>query len=193
MPYLTDQQLEVVDALSNGATLTAAAAQAGIHRNTVSNWRNSPDFREALTIAHHERAALYRDRAVDLADLAFEAIRAVLTDPKSSPSIRLRAAIFIIDKVSTPPQFQKEKPASMAGLLTAIEETTRMRSLKMPADAQNCPTAPNEPDSQVHNSAQKPEPYRRPEPKTGRNDVCPCGSNKKYKYCCLGKSSGAAA
>ncbi len=29
------------------------------------------------------------------------------------------------------------------------------------------------------------EPYIRPEPKTGRNDPCPCGSGKKYKQCCL--------
>ena len=27
-------------------------------------------------------------------------------------------------------------------------------------------------------------PYRREEPKTGRNDPCPCGSGKKYKKCC---------
>ncbi|MEA3231927.1 MAG: SEC-C metal-binding domain-containing protein [Thermodesulfobacteriota bacterium] len=26
-------------------------------------------------------------------------------------------------------------------------------------------------------------------PKVGRNDPCPCGSGKKYKKCCLGKSS----
>ena len=25
----------------------------------------------------------------------------------------------------------------------------------------------------------------RTEPKTGRNDPCPCGSGKKYKKCCL--------
>jgi len=31
------------------------------------------------------------------------------------------------------------------------------------------------------------EPYIRQEPKTGRNDPCPCGSGKKYKKCCLGK------
>ncbi|MBD9124484.1 MAG: SEC-C metal-binding domain-containing protein [Eisenbergiella sp.] len=23
--------------------------------------------------------------------------------------------------------------------------------------------------------------------KTGRNDLCPCGSGKKFKKCCLGK------
>ena len=25
-------------------------------------------------------------------------------------------------------------------------------------------------------------------PKVGRNDPCPCGSGKKYKKCCLGKT-----
>jgi len=29
------------------------------------------------------------------------------------------------------------------------------------------------------------EPHHRSEPKTGRNDLCPCGSGKKYKKCCL--------
>jgi hypothetical protein len=27
--------------------------------------------------------------------------------------------------------------------------------------------------------------YHRPAPKIGRNDVCPCGSGKKYKKCCI--------
>jgi len=29
-----------------------------------------------------------------------------------------------------------------------------------------------------------PGPAVRSEPKTGRNDFCPCGSEKKYKKCC---------
>lgn len=28
------------------------------------------------------------------------------------------------------------------------------------------------------------EPYRRVEPKVGRNDPCPCGSGRKHKKCC---------
>jgi SEC-C motif domain protein len=28
------------------------------------------------------------------------------------------------------------------------------------------------------------EPFRRDQPKIGRNDPCPCGSGKKYKKCC---------
>jgi tetratricopeptide (TPR) repeat protein len=31
-------------------------------------------------------------------------------------------------------------------------------------------------------------PYTRPDPKIGRNDPCPCGSAKKYKKCCRGKT-----
>lgn len=30
----------------------------------------------------------------------------------------------------------------------------------------------------------EPQPLVRAEPKVGRNDPCPCGSNKKYKKCC---------
>jgi tetratricopeptide (TPR) repeat protein len=33
-----------------------------------------------------------------------------------------------------------------------------------------------------------PVPYTRPAPKIGRNDPCPCGSAKKYKKCCRGKT-----
>lgn len=37
------------------------------------------------------------------------------------------------------------------------------------------------------------EPIVRSEPKIGRNEPCPCGSGKKYKKCCLDKSSGVQA
>jgi len=31
----------------------------------------------------------------------------------------------------------------------------------------------------------KTDTYKRSEPKIGRNDLCPCGSGKKYKKCCI--------
>jgi len=37
--------------------------------------------------------------------------------------------------------------------------------------------------------AAKPEPFRRPAPKVNRNDLCPCGSGKKYKKCCEAKET----
>jgi len=36
----------------------------------------------------------------------------------------------------------------------------------------------------VDGEMDKPEPFRRETPKTGRNEPCPCGSGKKYKKCC---------
>lgn len=38
--------------------------------------------------------------------------------------------------------------------------------------------------AQVPERENKPETYRREQPKIGRNDPCPCGSGKKYKNCC---------
>ncbi len=40
--------------------------------------------------------------------------------------------------------------------------------------------------SRKSKSRSKPQPYERSKPKIGRNDPCPCGSGKKYKYCCGG-------
>lgn len=37
------------------------------------------------------------------------------------------------------------------------------------------------------------QPYRREEPRVGRNDPCPCGSGKKYKKCHMGKDLDDAA
>jgi len=180
MYQLTLQQIKVIDALSNGATFADAAAQAGADRNTLADWRACDDFREALADAYYDRTALYRDRAIALADLAFEAIRKVLTDPKSSPSVLLRAATLIIDKITTPPQYREEKPADIAGMLAAMDAADRMHFVQQhQADAQECTTTQ--------------QPYRRPEPKIGRNEQCPCGSGKKYKQCCLNKSAAAGA
>lgn len=36
----------------------------------------------------------------------------------------------------------------------------------------------------VDGVAHKPQAYKRPSPKCGRNDPCPCGSGKKFKKCC---------
>ncbi len=52
-----------------------------------------------------------------------------------------------------------------------------------------CPerfTSDDDDEDEEEGEYYNPEPYRRPEPKVGRNDPCPCGSGKKYKKCCGG-------
>jgi uncharacterized protein YecA (UPF0149 family) len=38
-----------------------------------------------------------------------------------------------------------------------------------------------------HPRIYKPRTYKRKTPKVGRNELCPCGSGKKFKHCCLAK------
>jgi len=167
---LSAQQIAVIDALSNGVTATEAAAQAGIHRNTINNWRrNELAFQFALADAQYDRALFHRERAESLVDQAYATLEALLADPNTPASVRLKAALYILDKASTPPP-----PKSQVQL-----------------DLQKVRVDTSSPMHNVHNSAQsaqpKPQPIRREHPKIGRNEICPCGSGLKYKRCCLNK------
>ena len=205
--HLSDRMFQVIDALSSGANLTEAAAAAGVHRNTVANWRrNSPQFQQALAHAQSDRALIFRERAEELAGLAFDSLREILSDPKASPSVRLKAATFIIQTAMAPVSQKTQRPLSFNGFVNASpasdlppapsreageKETSQAEEEPArPAFAQECTTANPQ---NLHKDAQKPEPCRRPEPKIGRNHPCPCGSGHKYKRRCLGKSQTAAA
>jgi len=184
---LSPQQLQVIDALSDGLNSTDAAAQAGVHRNTIANWRrNSLFFREALADAQYDRALLFRDKTGDRLDLALQTLDGVLSDPKASASARLKAALFIIEKATTPPAPRPQVPFDIGGIRVSQPTVP-------PAPPQT--TVENPPS--VHNNAQNAQiPFRRETPKVGRNDVCPCGSGRKYKHCCLNQpqaNSQAAA
>jgi len=180
---LTPQQLQVICALSCGASLSAAADEAGIHRNTITAWRrNLIPFQRALADAQYDRAMLYREKIEDLVDLAVQALQEILSDPQTAPSIRLKAALAVVTVAVKPPE-----PKQQVELL--IEE------VKVPAaQPQPRPQTKPEPETEtekVHNSA--PMPIRREHPKIGRNELCPCGSNLKFKRCCLGKPGAALA
>jgi hypothetical protein len=187
---LSPEQLIVIIALSEGVNLTDAAAQAGIHRNTIANWRrNSLFFREALADAQYDRALFFRDQAEDRLDLAFKTVDSVLNDPKASPSVRLKAAMFIIGKAVTPPAPRKQVPFDVQEIRVTkappAQTVPKVHNQAQQPAAQ--PHAENQPSA--HQDAQNAQnaqtPFRRETPKVGRNEACPCGSGRKYKHCCL--------
>jgi hypothetical protein len=105
IPQLSPVQDQVIAALAGGATLSDAAAAAGVHRNTISNWRRSSvHFSTALADARYDRAILVRERADQLAGRAIHVIEQILSDTKVAPSIRLKAALAIVNLASTPPE-----------------------------------------------------------------------------------------
>jgi transposase-like protein len=196
---LSPQQLAVICALSSGATMTDAAEQAGVHRNTIHNWRrNLLPFQHALAGAQYDRAILFREKAEDLVDLAIQTIHELLADPKTPPSVRLKAALAIIQTATTPPPPKKQIELDIEKI--TVEPTPRVQpepvhNNAQPAPAPNVEPAPspasaNQDAQPVHNSAQ---PLHTNPNKIGRNDACPCGSGQKYKRCCLNKSLTAAA
>ena len=205
---LSRQQQQVIDALSDGVNSTDAAAQAGVHRNTIANWRrNSLFFREALADAQYDRALLFRDKTEQRLDLALETLDGVLSDPKASAATRLKAALFIIGNACTPPPPRTYPPveiteAQRQTVLPVHNNAQRPAPAPAPEPDGEAPTRENPPS--VHNNAQNAQPnaqnaqtpYRRETPKVGRNESCPCGSGRKYKHCCLNQpqtNSRAAA
>jgi hypothetical protein len=199
---LTPQQIEVIDALSFGASLNDAAIQAGVNGKTAANWRRSlPQFQAALAHAQYDRALWHHEGAEALAGLAFQTLRDILADPKASPSVRLKAAIFVIEKATVPPPPDPNQPVSDAAIpddevsgpagRTSVLEDRQPGSAK-PA-AQKCVPITIPPTRRtMHKDAQN-QPYLRPDPKIGRNQACPCGSGRKHKHCCLGKPRATAA
>jgi preprotein translocase subunit SecA len=178
--------------------MQAAAAAAGIHRNTITYWRRtSALFRNALDHAHYDKALFIREEAENHVAEAYAAIRAILNNPSTSDSVRLNAARYIIDKASTPPLPKQE----VAYRIESFSADNLGRPAQSPAsypapdrnpaigfESQN-PPKPQKPEI-VHTPAQT---VRRETPKVGRNEPCPCGSGQKFKRCCLGKTNSIAA
>jgi DNA-binding NarL/FixJ family response regulator len=60
---LSPVQAQVVAALAQGRTITTAAAEANIHRNTIHNWLHEPAFKTAVEDAQREYVATQRHDA----------------------------------------------------------------------------------------------------------------------------------
>jgi hypothetical protein len=177
---VSEQQLQVIMALSEGMSSTDAAAQAGVHRNTIAYWRrNSLPFRESLAHAQYDRALFFREKAEEMVDLAWQTVRNLMNDPNTSPSVRLKAAVFILEKATTPPPQKEQVPLDI--------EKIRVSTAPPVTIDYNAQIV-----HEVHNDAQSAQtPFRRDTPKVGRNEPCPCGSGRKYKVCCLNRAQAA--
>ena len=55
---LSPVQAQVIAALAQGRTVTAAAKDADVHRNTIYNWLNEPTFKTAAQEAESEYVAI---------------------------------------------------------------------------------------------------------------------------------------
>ena len=109
---LTPIQVQVLQSLVAGLSVTAAAKEAGIHRTTVHLWtRTLPDFARAYLTLRQQRADGLVDQLGDLADLAINTFRQLLSDESASASVRLKAAMEIVKIV------EAQRPTTLAAAL----------------------------------------------------------------------------
>jgi hypothetical protein len=102
-PPLTTVQQCVVNALAAGSTLTDAAEAYGVHRVTIYRWmKSSKPFSAALHRARAEFVLARRDDLHHLSNRALETLLAILDNPRSSPAVLLRTAIFILQRPQLP-------------------------------------------------------------------------------------------
>ena len=154
---LTPIQVQVLQSLVAGLSVTAAAKEAGIHRTTVHLWtRTLPDFARACLTLRQQRADRLSDELGDLAGLAINTFRQLLSDEAASASVRLKAAMEIVKLV------EAQRPTALADpKFEKLDTGLRIAEIINPPK-----TAP----------APKSTPV-------GRNAPCPCGSPLKYKRC----------
>jgi transposase-like protein len=94
---LTPKQIEVIEALASGASVTDAARRAGVDRSTVYLWmRDDDNFEAELSLARRECADTMRARLRELAEDAVKAVRELMTGTDASAAVRLRAALSVL-------------------------------------------------------------------------------------------------
>jgi hypothetical protein len=195
---LSKQQLSVICALSSGASLTAAAQQAGVHRNTINNWRcHSLPFQQGFAHAQYDRAIYFREKMEDLIDLAFKSIQEILTDPKAPASVKLKAALAIMTTACTPPAPHQQVELDIEKIVfkrTPGQTVTEDQLAPAPPvhnDAQPVPQAPPAeappPAPTVHKDAQsEPCPTDQPsfDPSIPHNPAQPAPSETAHPAKC---------
>ncbi len=170
MHSLTPQQLDVIQALSTGLSVTAAADAIGVHRTTVHHWcRTIPDFRYTLEASKQAYIDRVRDEMNTLVDPSLAILKSVLNDESTPMSLRIRTAMAILKFASTP-----QKSAQAKGVDTEME----MLDAAYTAGYNTARREPEpEPEDEIHHNSSL-------STQTPRNALCPCGSKLKYKRCC---------
>lgn len=103
---LTPKQIEVIEALVVGASVTDAAKRAGVDRSTVYLWmREETDFKVQLMLARRDCADTMRARLRELADDAVKTVQEVLSSKEVSAAVRLKAALAVLQSVGSMKEF----------------------------------------------------------------------------------------
>jgi transposase-like protein len=170
MSAFTPIQQQVIAHVFTGLSFSAAAEAAGVHRNTIANWRREiPSFAAAFEKAARDQARAFHEEALDAVPQAIEAILAILNDPATQPALRLRAAGMILKMADIKSAAQERETMIVmqpgVRVIAAEPETTctqsqssaASRSLRQSSKIHDHAASPVTSEI-LHNSAQSPSP-----------------------------------
>ena len=129
---LTAVQQQVLQALVAGQSISAAAKEVGIHRSTVHLWtQKHPDFACVLLAARHHRADCLMDELADLAGLALDTFRQILSDGKAPAATRLKAAMPTFRETTIPEvQFDRvDRDLQLHGVAQAVPQAPKAQNV----------------------------------------------------------------
>jgi len=96
---LTSKKQEAIAALIGGATVTEAAAKAGVRRQTVHGWMHERAFITELKAAEAKALNKISRKLVVLADRAVAVFKEVLDNPKANINLRVQVADKLIRRL----------------------------------------------------------------------------------------------
>jgi hypothetical protein len=92
----TSKKTQALELLTTGSSITAAAAGAGVHRNTLSKWLRDPAYwAEYRAIVDRDLQVSGR-RLSSNVDRAIDVLSAILDDETVPVSVKVRAADLVL-------------------------------------------------------------------------------------------------
>jgi len=122
---LTSKKRAAIRALVCGASYSKAAAAAGVHENTVSQWMKDPIFCDALHQAEAEAMAGITRTLLQLAGGAGKVLDQVLKNSLARDSSKIRAADVVLGRL-----LQIKEMTELEDRIKRIEDLLSNRSEK---------------------------------------------------------------
>ena len=101
---LSPQQIKALAGLSAGLTVAEVGRDINVSRQTIYNWQKEPNFIAALNAGKQLYADDLRDQMIVLSRKALQRLEAIIDDPKSPPSVALKAALAVLNLPQVPDQ-----------------------------------------------------------------------------------------
>jgi len=115
--HLTAKQRKAVEALLTTGEVSAAAREAGIHRDTLHRWLKQPLFAQAVRQAEARALDDLSRLLVRLGRTAVATLAKAMSDPATPASSRVRAADAALGRL-----LQLRELATLEARITALED-----------------------------------------------------------------------